>query len=237
LDYTPLLAQIHSNSQRSLVLLQDEPVLFCLGDPALLSLLATQAMESARVLGAVTTAQEALQLIERRQPRMALVADRLIQGDGIQLMREIRERWPAIRVLLLVNREHRLLAIRQAVAGGCDGLVLQSRVGTGSILAALEAVSRGAVYIDRSLRAGLRCEGWASGPLQPLTERECQVLQEAASGASNPEIGRILHLASDTVKTHLASLLRKLPARDRTHAVVLGLHWGLIDWPDALEPG
>ena len=236
-DYTPLLEQIRRNGERSLALLDHLSVLLCLGDPAMLSLLASRVMESTRVVGAVTTAQEALQLLERHQPGLVLLSDRLIQGDGIQLMRQIRERWPAIRLLLLVNREHRHLAIRQAVDGGCDGLVLQSRVGSGSVVAALEAVSRGAVYIDRPLRAGLRREGSASGPLQPLTERERQVLQEAASGASNPQIGQTLHLASDTVKTHLASLLRKLPARDRTHAVVLGLHWGLIDWPEALEPG
>ena len=237
MDYAPLLEQIRSYGQRSLELLQNEEVLLCLGNHALLSLLATQAMQSARVTGAVTTAEEALTLLARHRPGLALISDRLVAGDGIQLMRQIRESWPATRVLLLVTREHRHLAIRQAIEAGCHGLVLQSRVGSGSMATALEAVCRGSVYIDCALRAGLRREGWASGPVQPPTERELQVLQEVATGATNPEIGRRLHLASDTVKTHLASVLRKLPARDRTHAVVLGLHWGLIDWPDEFGPG
>jgi DNA-binding NarL/FixJ family response regulator len=54
-----------------------------------------------------------------------------------------------------------------------------------------------------------------------------------ARGDSNGEIGQQLYVSADTVKTHLQHLFRKLPARDRTHAAVLGLRWGLIDWPEA----
>lgn len=232
MNYAPLLKQISSNGQESLALLNGVKLLLCMGDPALLSLLATRALQTAHVMGAVTSAREAMALLKHDQPQLVMLSDRLAEGDGIQLMGEIKRRWPHIRVVLLIAMEHRHLAIREAVATGCDGLVLQSRLGTGSMLAALQTVSRGAVYIDRPLRSGFRQEAGGEGPLQPITERERQVLQAAAAGSSNPQIGRALFLAPDTVKTHLSNLLRKLPARDRTHAVVLGLRWGLIDWPD-----
>jgi len=87
------------------------------------------------------------------------------------------------------------------------------------------------------LRDGFRQSDGHSGPLQPLTERERQVLQEVAYGDSNQEIGQTLYLSSDTVKTHLGNVLRKLPARDRTQAALRGVRWGLIEWPDELTPG
>ena len=78
---------------------------------------------------------------------------------------------------------------------------------------------------------GAWCELWSS------RRRVRQVLQRAAMGDSNQEIGRSLFLSPDTVKTHIARILRKLPARDRTHAALRGVRWGLIDWPDELEGG
>lgn len=62
----------------------------------------------------------------------------------------------------------------------------------------------------------------------PLTERELQVLAGMADGRTNLQIGRELHLTINTVKTHGRHLFVKLGARDRAHAVAIGMRGGLI---------
>lgn len=235
MDFTPLLKQFEINAERSRELIRDSRLVLCLGNRALLTLLAGQAMASARVLGAVTTAREARAAVERERPAMLVISDVLEGGQGIETAIELKACKPELRVLLLIHQEHRLHAIRRAIEGDIDGLVLESSFGTGALLAALHVVSGGGIYIDRPLRGEFRRGHEQGGPRQPLSERELQVLALAAAGETNAEIGRALFLSADTVKTHIGNLLDKLPARDRTHAAVLGLRWGLIDWPEA-EP-
>lgn len=64
-----------------------------------------------------------------------------------------------------------------------------------------------------------------------LTRREREVLQQAALGMTNREIGAVLDIAEQTVKNHLSSAMRKLALHDRTHAVVIAIGQGLISLP------
>lgn len=64
-----------------------------------------------------------------------------------------------------------------------------------------------------------------------LTPREREVLEHAALGMSNRQIGEALHIAEQTVKNHLGSAMRKLSLHDRTHAVVIAIGEGLIGMP------
>jgi DNA-binding NarL/FixJ family response regulator len=68
----------------------------------------------------------------------------------------------------------------------------------------------------------------ARGIAAGLSEREMQVLNLIAEGLSNGDIGRALHLAEDTIKTHCRRLFPKLGARDRAHAVAIGYQRGLL---------
>ncbi|MCP9928926.1 response regulator transcription factor [Cyanobium sp. CH-040] len=235
MDLTPILAQFQENASRSRELLRDARLVFCLGNRAMLSLLAGQAMPSARVLGAFTTAPEARGAVAHERPGLLVISDVLEEGDGIETAVSLKACHPDLHVLLLIHRQHRLHAIRRAIQGDCDGLVLESSFGTGALLTALQVVNGGGIFIDRPLRREFRRGHESGGPLQPLSERELQVLTLAANGRKNAEIGRTLFLSAETVKTHLGNALVKLPARDRTHAAVLGLRWGLIDWPE-VEP-
>lgn len=233
MDFAPLLAQLESNARQSRDLLRDARLVLCLGNRALLTLLAPQARPAAVLLAAVTTAREATAVVTAEKPSMLVISDVLEQGDGIETAISLKAEHPDLRVLLLLNREHRRHAIRRAIDGDCDGLVLESSFGSGALIAALGVVSGGGIYIDRALRRDYRRGHEGAGPRQPLSEREFQVLALVAAGVTNAEIGKALFLAPDTVKCHISSLLGKLPARDRTHAAVLGLRWGLIDWPEA----
>lgn len=64
-----------------------------------------------------------------------------------------------------------------------------------------------------------------------LTRRERDVLQQAARGMSNRQIGEVLEIAEQTVKNHLSNAMRKLSLHDRTHAVVIAIGLGLISVP------
>lgn len=233
MDFSPILEELEANAKRSRELLRGRRLVFCLGNRALLTLLAQQARSSARVLAANTTAQEASAAVASEKPDMLMIGDLLEQGDGIETAIALKAQNPELRVLLLINRQHRLHALRRAIDAFCDGLVLESSFGSGALLAALHVVSGGGIYVDKPLRPEFRRGHEQGGPRQSLSERELQVLTLVAAGETNSEIGERLFLAPDTVKTHLSNLLDKLPARDRTHAAVLGLRWGLIDWPEA----
>ena len=78
-------------------------------------------------------------------------------------------------------------------------------------------------------------------PGSALTRRERDVLEQAALGMSNRQIGEALHIAEQTVKNHLSSAMRKLSLHDRTHAVVIAIGQGLISLPvrenQGAEPG
>lgn len=237
MNYTPLLPRLQQYREESHNLLRQARVVLCLGDRALLCLLASRAMESATVLAAVTTAEECRVAVQLHRPTLVLLSDQLERGNAITLVEEIKNQQSQIHVFLMVSQRANRRAVERAIKALCDGVVLQSRLGTGTMAAALRAVSGGGAYVDSSLREIFHSCPDGSGPLEPLTERECQVLQRAALGESNQEIGRSLFLSPDTVKTHLARILRKLPARDRTHAALRGVRWGLIDWPDELDGG
>lgn len=232
MDFTPALARIRQNTRQIHTLLRDARLVACLGNRALLSLFVGGLAGQEQLVGAATCEAAGLALVTRFQPSMVLASDVLEQGSGVHLVQQIKRRWPAIHTLLLISQEHRQSAIQAAIDAGCDGLLVESRLGLGSATAALHAISGGGVYIDRSLSELFRQGPGGAGPLEPLSERERQVLTLVARGDSNTEIGQQLFITPDTVKTHLRHLSRKLQARDRTHAAVLGLRWGLIDWPD-----
>ena len=77
--------------------------------------------------------------------------------------------------------------------------------------------------------------GSAAG--RTLTPREREVLEHAAMGMSNRQIGEALHIAEQTVKNHLGSAMRKLSLHDRTHAVVIAIGEGLIGMPVRADSG
>lgn len=216
-----------------LQLMQDERAVACLGSRSLLTLLACQLGEQAMLVGAVTTAAEALKQVEEHRPRFLITSDRLEEGCGSDLVVQVKTRWPETRTLLLVTQEQRLHRLRAAVEANCDGICRESRIGQGTFLAAMRTVVAGALYLDRDLAEQLRrCGEGSASPTEPLSEREVEVLQELLHGYTNQAIGARLFIATDTVKTHIRNIVLKLHARDRTHAAVIGLWLGLVDWPE-----
>jgi DNA-binding NarL/FixJ family response regulator len=257
LDFTPLLAQLRQRPSQIAAALDGATLVLCSGSRALLGAWLNIPLTATHhgglghgspdhgspdhggmaVVGAATTADEALQLVEQHQPTLLLCTDQLEQGDGATLVETVKRLHPPVRTLLVVSDGRRPQALRRAIAAHCDGICLESRVGQGTILAAVQSICSGGLYRDRALAPLLqRADGAADGtPL--LTVRELEVLEQLQRGLSNQQIATKLFVSIDTVKTHVKRLLQKLGAHDRGHAAVLALKRGLIEWHEVSDHG
>jgi len=234
MDFTPLLPQLRQNREGLLKFLGSHRLVFCLGNRTLLGLLAGFPPEQIQMLGGATDADTGLELVERLQPQVLVVSDQLEQGSGMGLVLACKQRWPQVRTLLLVSQVHRLCQLREVIDAGCDGVVLESRIGHGALRSAVHTICGGGIYIDRELRPNGLPGGLAGGPspLQPLSPREREVLGRMVEGDSNRDIAAHLMVSTATVKTHVRRVVSKLQARGRAHAVAIGMRLGLVDWSE-----
>ncbi len=231
MDFTSRLAQVRDDVLVVAGLLRGLRLVICLGNPAQITLLMAS---PARILGAASTAEEGLSLVQAQRPDLLVASDRLEQGCGVELVVEAKRLLPQVRTVLLVSGAPGWGRIRLALQAGCDGILLESRLLQGAGLRGLHAVLSGGFYLDPALgvpESG-RSAAVAGDLAARLSARERQVLARLVRGERNSEIARALVVSVDTVKSHVRSVLIKLQARDRTHAAVIGLRQGLVEWPD-----
>ncbi len=187
------------------------------------------------VVGAAANGQQALELIEQTQPDVVLMDVRMPVMDGVAATREISRRWPQIGVIILTTFDDDEYVI-EGLKAGARGYMLKD-ADSSEIVAAVRIVARGEALIQPSITrkvlaefarlAGARTS--TSTPLvEPLTEREMDVLRGIAAGHSNREIADQLCISEGTVKNHVSNLLAKLDARDRTQAIIRARALGLI---------
>ena len=233
MDLTARIGVIRQNAASFRDLLAEERFVVCLGQRSTLCFFLAGHLSEQQVVGACTTAAEALAALEQRQPTFLLCSDALESGSGLELVISAKQRWPELRTLLLIGPSPELPLLRAAVDAGCDGLLLEASLGQGTASHALRTVCSGGSVIDRgvvSLLRANRADRLAGGG-PPLSGREREVLSLLAQGENNADIAAALVISLDTVKTHVRHLLLKLEARSRTHAAVLAIEQGLIDWP------
>jgi len=158
-----------------------------------------------QVIGEAASGEQALALAGALLPDLMLVDVGMRGMNGIELAHALRERHPAIKVLMLSmydNREYVLSAIR----AGARGYVLKESP-TEDILAAITAVCAGGSYFSAAVST-LIVQANTSAPL--LTSREHEILLLLAHGRSNKVVARQLDISVRTVETHRLSLRRKL---------------------------
>ena len=183
---------------------------------------------------AATSEEECLQSLGSSEADLLLCTDLLEAGSGVSLVRRARAAYPQLKILMLIQRPI-VRTILEAIDAGSDGLCAHQNAGSGTVLAALNAIESDEQYIDPMisgvLRHGRLGKGSDQGPLAELSLREEDVLRGLCRGMSNREIADALVVSIDTVKSHVGSVLRKLPAKDRTHAVVMAFRDGLVELP------
>jgi DNA-binding NarL/FixJ family response regulator len=199
--------------------------ILCVDDHALLregiaALIATQSDMS--LVAEAASGREAVDQFRLHQPDVTLMDIQMGEMNGIEAMIAIRGEWPAAKIIVLTTYAGDLLAQR-ALKAGAHAYVLKGLIRR-DILDTIRDVSRGLKRIEPNIAAEL-AEHQADSSLTP---REIQVLSLVAAGNSNKLIAARLQINEETAKTHIKSILAKLDANDRTHAVILGLRRGVI---------
>jgi DNA-binding NarL/FixJ family response regulator len=160
-------------------------------------------------------AAEAVELARRYEPDVALVDLFVGEESGPEIAAQLREAWPMTRVLLISGAGR--ISPSAARASGASGFVLKDWPASEIARAVLEVGTGGSVFDANEAPSGVM-----------LSEREKQVLDLMAGGATNREIAGSLHLSPHTVKEHTSALYRKLKARNRAEAVQRGQRLGLL---------
>ncbi len=187
------------------------------------------------LVGKVEDGESALEMLTQQVPQIVLLDIGLPGLGGEETLVRIKREYPQVRVLVLTSREEARM-VQKMLQAGADGYCLKG-ITPDHLLTVIKEVSAGNGWFDSKVLSHMR-EAWTAEPITlsgrtaALTEREQEVLQWIACGASNPEIGQYLHISSGTVRVHVHAILRKLGASDRTHAAVLALERGLISSPE-----
>ena len=169
------------------------------------------------------TASDALRTVGATRPDVAILDVRLPDGNGIELCREIRTRWPEVKCLILTSYATDR-ALLNAVLAGASGVV-PKETRTAEIVSDIRKLATGGSLIDDVTIARVvkrLDEGAESSPVRKLSPQEERILGLISEGLTNREIAERLHLAEQTVKNYVSRLLSKLGVARRTQAAVLG---------------
>jgi DNA-binding NarL/FixJ family response regulator len=177
------------------------------------------------VIARTRDGEEALERIEQRKPRVALVDVRMPKLGGIELTRRAQRSTPETSILLYTGYGDRAL-LTEALDAGVRGFVLKEAP-MDDLLRAVQSVASGGTYVDPVL-AGTLAASSIGNKLPELTHRERDVLRLLADGLANEEIGKRLYISAETVRTHVRKAMDKLDADTRTQAVARALRDRLI---------
>ncbi|MRW82649.1 response regulator [Pseudoduganella sp. FT26W] len=177
------------------------------------------------VIGEAGTGREAVAQYLTHQPDVIVMDIQMPELDGIEATAVIRKYFPLARIVILTTYEGGSHALR-AIKAGAAGYMLKSKVRK-DLLDVIRAVHAGEQCIMPVVAVAVTAH---LGHGEPLTSRELQVIELAAVGKTNRLIGVQLGISEATVSTHMRNVLAKMGANDRTHAVVLALDRGLIDF-------
>ena len=201
--------------------------------------------EGFNVVGATATCGEAVGMLADARADVVLLDLRLPDASGADAVTRIREAAPTLPIVVF-SVERTPALIRAVLRAGANGYVTKDAP-VARVVAALHAAAAGLVAMgpDEAIAAAGGAHGEPNGdarapeappptngaepPHEALTPRELELLRYMAEGYTNKEVARAMVLAEDTVKKAVQTLIAKLGAADRTHAVVIALRHHLID--------
>ena len=175
------------------------------------------------IVAEASTGREAIEQFRRHRPDVTLMDLQMPDISGIEAIIAIRSEFPDARIIVLTTYSGDVQVVR-ALKAGARGYLLKGNVHT-DLLQTIRAVHAGQKRVQPEVAAELAMHTAEDS----LTERELEVLKLIARGNPNKEIAAQLVVAEDTVKKHVTSILEKLGANDRTHAVTIGIKRGILE--------
>jgi DNA-binding NarL/FixJ family response regulator len=194
------------------------------------------------VVGEAVNGRDALLLCSRLHPDLLLMDVRMPEMDGLAATQEIKQRYPAIGVLMVTMHENPDYLL-EALKAGAAGYVLKDAPRE-EVVGAVRRVREGESPLDPELAARLlrrlatetagRARSFNNrvGPLETLTPRELEVLELMKLGRTNRQIAQDLVISLGTAKNHVEHIIAKLGVSDRTQAVVRALELGILRLSD-----
>lgn len=183
-----------------------------------------------QVVGEASSGPEGVDKVRELQPRLVLLDIRMAGGDGLDALNAIRAENSTTSVVMLTTYDNPTYMAR-AVSGGAAGYVLKG-VERDGLVESLRKVAGGEMLLEakdltRILRGVSENAAGAKDLIQPLSERELEVLRLLSTGLSNKEIAPVLFISESTVKTHVEHIIHKLGVSDRVQAAVWAARHGL----------
>jgi DNA-binding NarL/FixJ family response regulator len=212
------------------ILLVDDQSLFREGLRTLLSV-----RPDFDVVAEAGNGEEALRYVAQYRPNVVLMDLRMPVMDGVTTTRRLHEMYPECKVIVLTTFDDDE-DIFEGMRAGAVGYLLKD-VSSEKLFEAIHATSRGEYFLLPSITAKVMAEfSRLSRPapklemelVDPLSNREVEILRLVSTGLSNKEIADKLVIAEGTVKNHLTNILAKLAAKDRMQAVIKARDLGII---------
>ena len=212
------------------ILIVDDQALFREGLHTLLSV-----QPDFKVVGEAGNGEAAIQMALANLPNVILMDLRMPVMDGVVATRRLHSLLPQCRVIILTTFDDDE-SVFDGLRAGAIGYLLKDVAST-RLYEAIQAASRGESFLQPSITAKVIAEfsrlanQVPSHPqplIEPLSERELEILQQVATGASNREIASGFVIAEGTVKNHVTSILRRLDVQDRAQAVLKARALGII---------
>ncbi len=210
-----------------IIVADDHPVV----REGLIAILETQA--DFQIVGQARSGAEAVERVTTLEPDVLLLDLEMPEMDGVEALRALRAARSPTQVIVFTafDSDERIVG---AVQAGAQGYLLKGAPRQ-EIFKAIRVVSQGGSLLEPVVASKLlRHMSEPQQPndqlVEPLTEREMEVLHEMAQGRTNREIADTLIISERTVKFHVSSILAKLGAGNRTEAVSLAAQRGLVEW-------
>ncbi|MFV0439525.1 MAG: response regulator [Desulfopila sp.] len=206
------------------ILIVDDHPVFCFGMTELIN-----KEEDLEVCGSVELMKKTTGAIDTLHPDLVIIDISLKDGDGIELVHELKKHYEGLPLLVLSMYDESLYAERALLAGASGYIMKQEAIA--QVVEAIRKVLGGDVYASHSVKEKVfkrltsQPAGDSTSPLDILTNRELEVLRLIGEGYSTKEIAQRLHLSIKTIGTYRENLKEKLKLKHFTELVKFAVHW------------